>query len=51
MITGDKLRTLMVDYCACVIKDMLEYKSFKGLVERSLDFAFALMKKMKNRLD
>lgn len=50
-ITGDKLRTLLVDYCACVIEDMLEYEGFKDLVDKSSDFAFALMKKMKNRLD
>lgn len=50
-VTGDKLRTLLVDYCACIIEDILENEGFKELVDNSSDFAFALIKKMKSRLD
>lgn len=50
-ITGDKLRTLLVDYCACIFEDMLENESFKELLDKSSDFAFELLKKLENRLD
>ncbi|KAM0510793.1 hypothetical protein ACHAPE_010524 [Trichoderma viride] len=50
-ITGDRLRTLSVDYCACVLEDILENDGFKDLVDKSPDFAFELIKKLRNRLD
>jgi hypothetical protein len=50
-ITGDRLRTLLVDYCACVLEDILENDGFKDLVDKSPDFAFELIKKLRNRLD
>lgn len=28
-ITGDRLCTLLVNYCACILKDMLENEGFK----------------------
>jgi hypothetical protein len=50
-ITGDRLRTLLVDYCACIFEDMLGNEGFKGLIEISADFAFELIKKLESRLD
>lgn len=50
-ITGDKLRTLLVDYCACIFEDMLGNDGFKELLDKSSDFAFELLKKLENRLD
>lgn len=50
-VKGDKLRTLLVDYCACIVEDMVGNKTFEDLVETSPDFAFELIKKMKDRLD
>ncbi|KAK1249009.1 hypothetical protein MKX08_007229, partial [Trichoderma sp. CBMAI-0020] len=50
-ITGDRLRTLLVDYCACILEDILENEGFKDLVDKSPDFAFELIKKLRNRLD
>ncbi|EHK44586.1 hypothetical protein TRIATDRAFT_35595, partial [Trichoderma atroviride IMI 206040] len=50
-ITGDRLRTLLVDYCTCILEDMLENEGFKDLVDKSPDFAFELIRKLGNRLD
>lgn len=50
-IAGDRLRNLLVDYCACILEDMLEDEGFKNLVDISPDFAFELIKKLGNRLD
>lgn len=50
-IAGDRLRNLLVDYCACIFEDMLENEGFKSLVDISPDFAFELIKKLRNRLD
>lgn len=50
-ITGDRLRTLLVDYCACIVEDMVQNEGFKDLVDRTPDFAYGLIKKLGNRLD
>lgn len=50
-IAGDMLRNVLVDYCACILEDMLENEGFKNLVDTSPDFAFELIKKLGNRLD
>ncbi|KAL7931782.1 hypothetical protein V8C35DRAFT_309504 [Trichoderma chlorosporum] len=50
-IPGDGLRTLMVEYCACIVEDICKSKEFQDLVCEIPEFGCELIKKMGDRLD
>lgn len=50
-IANDKLRTLLVKYCACIVEDMCKREDFQQLINESPDFGYELIKEMGNRLD
>ncbi|KAL7943700.1 hypothetical protein V8C42DRAFT_328213 [Trichoderma barbatum] len=50
-VGSDKLRTLMVEYCACIVEVLCESEDFEDLINDAPDFAYELIKQMGNRLD
>ncbi|UKZ81768.1 hypothetical protein TrVFT333_009541 [Trichoderma virens FT-333] len=50
-IVGDKLRTLLANYCACIVEDICKRQDFQELINEAPDFACELIREMSVRLD
>ncbi|KAK1239325.1 hypothetical protein MKX07_008813 [Trichoderma sp. CBMAI-0711] len=50
-IENDKLRSLLVEYCACFAKEMTTGKDFEELVGECQDFAFGLIRELGRHLN
>ena len=48
---GDRLRSMLALYCACIAEDLVECVEFESLMQASPDFGRALVLKMAKRLD
>ncbi|KAM6476457.1 hypothetical protein HDV62DRAFT_375185 [Trichoderma sp. SZMC 28011] len=50
-IAGDKLRTLLTDFCACTVEDLCQGEGFQDLICETPEFACELIKEMSKRLE
>ncbi|KAL7907077.1 hypothetical protein GGI35DRAFT_487482 [Trichoderma velutinum] len=50
-LEGDKLRTLLKDFCACIVEDLCKGQGFQDLIYEAPEFACELIKEMSTRLD
>ncbi|KAK7926792.1 peptidase C13 family-domain-containing protein [Apiospora marii] len=48
---GDRIRSMLALYCACIAEDLAECIEFESLMQASPDFGRALVLKMSKRLD
>ncbi|KAK7957986.1 hypothetical protein PG988_012834 [Apiospora saccharicola] len=48
---GDKMRTMIVHYCACIVEDLTKCEKFHLTLQAYPDFSSALITKMTERLD
>ncbi|KAK8128749.1 hypothetical protein PG984_009857 [Apiospora sp. TS-2023a] len=48
---GDKLRSMMVHYCACMVEDLAKCEKFQPTLQAYPEFSSALMAKMSERLN
>ncbi|KAK7926801.1 hypothetical protein PG985_003799 [Apiospora marii] len=50
-LDGDKLRLMMVHYCACIVEDLAKCDKFQPTLQAYSEFGSALMVKMSERLE